>query len=76
MKLKIIFLAVGTLIVAYFGAKLYRSILVEGKLTELRTAHFVISYQGIYKEEAEDIATNLEKNYGRICRFPENSVIV
>jgi hypothetical protein len=66
MKVKIIFLVFGGLITTYFGVKTFRSISVVNKLTELRTNHFIISYQGIYKEEAQDIADNLEENFDRI----------
>ena len=65
-KLKIILLVFGGLIITYFGVKAFRSISVVDKLTELRTGHFVISYQGIYQEEAQEIAYNLEENYERI----------
>lgn len=65
-KLKVILLVFGGLIITYFGVKTFRGISVVDKLTELRTDHFVISYQGIYKEEAQDIADNLEENYDRI----------
>jgi len=65
-KLKIFLLVFGGLIITYFGVKTFRSISVVDKLTELRTDHFIISYQGIYKEEAQDIADNLEENYDRI----------
>jgi hypothetical protein len=65
-KLRIVFLVFGGLIIAYFGLKRFRSISAADKLTELRTSHFLITYQGIYKEEAQDIADNLEENYERI----------
>ncbi len=65
-KLKIILFVFGGLIITYFGVKAFRSFSVVDKLTELRTEHFVISYQGIYNEEAQDIADNLEQNYARI----------
>lgn len=65
-KLKIVFFVFGGLIIIYFGLRTFRNISVVSKLTELRTDHFVISYQGIYPEEAEDIAYNLEENYDRI----------
>ena len=65
-KLKIFLLVFGGLIITYFGVRTFRSISVVDKLTELRTDHFVISYQGIYKDEAQDIAHNLEENYDRI----------
>lgn len=65
-KLKILFFVFGALTITYFGVKTFRSISVVDKLTELRTDHFVIVYQGIYKEEAQDIADDLEENYDRI----------
>lgn len=64
--LKIILLAVGGLILIYFAAMAYRTVTVVDKLVELRTDHFVISYQRIYEEEAQDIADNLEDRYDRI----------
>ena len=65
-KLKILLFAFAVLIISYFGLMTFRSISVEDKLTELRTEHFIISYQGIYKGEAQAVADNLEKNYDRI----------
>jgi hypothetical protein len=64
--LKIFLLIFTGSIIIYVGAMAFRSITVEGNVTELRTDHFVISYQGIYQEEAQDIADNLEGNYSRI----------
>ena len=77
-KLKICSLIVGGLIITYFGVMVFRSISVADNLTELRTEHFIITYQGIYKEEAQDIADNLEKNYDRIrinLNDPDHDVI-
>ena len=65
-QLKILILIFGGLIIMYFGAMVFRSISVVDHQTELKTDHFVISYQGIYQEEARDIADNLEVNYDRI----------
>lgn len=65
-KLRIIVLVFGGVILSYFGAKIFRNVSVEDKVTELRTAHFAISYNGIYQREAQDIADNLEKQYDRI----------
>jgi hypothetical protein len=64
--LKIILFVLGGLIVAYFGVKTFRSISVVDTVTELRTNHFVVTYQGIRKEEARFIADNLEEDYDRI----------
>lgn len=65
-KLKIILLGLAGLIITCFGVKTIRSISVVDKLTELRTDHFVILYQGIYKAEAQKIADNLEEKYHTI----------
>jgi hypothetical protein len=65
-KIKIIVLLVAGLIIVYFGVKIFRSISVVGNLAVLRTDHFVISYHGIYQEEAQNVADNLEENYERI----------
>lgn len=65
-NLRIILLVFGGLIITYFGVRTFRSLSVVAKLTELKTDHFIISYHGIYKEEAQDVADNLEKNYNRI----------
>ena len=61
-----IVLVLAGLILAYFGAKMLRSASAVDRLTELKTDHFVITYQGIYKEEAQDVADNLEAHYDRI----------
>jgi hypothetical protein len=64
--LKIIFLIFGGLAIIYFGAKAFRHSSVVDKITEIKTEHFVISYHGIYEEEARQTAENLEAKYGRI----------
>ena len=77
-KLKAIILVFAGLILTYFGAKTFRSISVVDKLTELKTDHFVISYQGIYKEEAQDVADKLEEHYDRIranLNDPDHEII-
>ena len=65
-KLKFILLVFGALTILYFGAKVFRSISVVEKITQLKTDHFIISYHGIYEEEAQDIAKNLEDHYNSI----------
>ena len=77
-KLKYIVLVSAGLILVYFGAKMLRSASAVDKLTELKTKHFVITYQGIYKEEAQDVADNLEKHYDRIridLNGPDHEII-
>ena len=65
-KFKAIILIFGGLLLTYFAARTFRSISVVIELTELRTDHFAISYRGIHKEEAQNIADNLEEHYDRI----------
>ncbi|MBK8291915.1 MAG: hypothetical protein IPK96_14275 [Flammeovirgaceae bacterium] len=60
-KLKIFLLVFGGLIITYFGVKTFRSISVVDKLTELRTDHFIISYQGIYKRKHKTLLTIWKK---------------
>ena len=73
-----IVLVLAGFILAYFGAKMFRSASAVDRLTELKTDHFVITYQGIYKEEAQDIADNLEEHYDRIrvdLNDPDHEII-
>ena len=77
-KLKYISLVSAGLILVYFGAKMLRSASVVDEPTELRTDHFTISYQGIYKGEAQDVADNLEEHYDRIrldLNGPDHEII-
>lgn len=67
-KLKAFFLVLAGVMLVWLGAKTVRSISVVDEITELRTDHFVILYHGIYAEEAQRTAINLEENYGRITR--------
>jgi len=64
--LKTILLVFSALIVIYFTVKIFRSTSVVDGLTELQTPHFVISYQGIYEGEAQEVVDSLERNYDRI----------
>jgi len=65
-KLKYSVVIVAGLILVFFGAKIFRRASAVDSLTELKTKHFVITYQGIYKEEAQDVASSLEEHYDRI----------
>ena len=66
--LKIVSLVFGGAIIVYFGAMTFRKNSVVDKVTEFQTDHFIISYQGIYEEEAKAVANGLEANYDRIRR--------
>jgi hypothetical protein len=77
-KLKIVFIVLGGLVIIYFGASTFRNIFVVNKMTELKTDHFVISYQGIYEGEAQETAKKLEENYDRVrgnLNDPEHETI-
>ena len=77
-KLKIASSVLAGLIVIYLGAMTFRNISVVNKVTEFQTDHFVISYQGIYEEEAQAVADNLEANYDRIrsnLKDPEHETV-
>jgi hypothetical protein len=68
----------GGFILAWFAAKTFRNLSVVDKLTTITTDHFIISYQGIYHEEAKDVAVHLEESYGRIrenLNDPEHDII-
>jgi hypothetical protein len=54
------------LAITYFGLKIVRSFLVENELTNIKTKHFDISYKGIFREEANDLAKQLEDQYDKI----------
>lgn len=77
-KLKIVPCVFGGLIIIYLAAMTFRNISVVDKLTQFQTDHFVISYQGIYGEEAEAVANGLEANYDRIrgnLKDPEHETV-
>lgn len=65
-KVKTLLLIFGCLIIAYLGANALRRLTVVGKLTELKTTHFIISYRGIYEKDAHRVAMQLEENYSDI----------
>jgi len=63
---RIILFVLGLVILSYFGAKILRSFSVEDSSAELKTDHFRVSFQGIYKGEAQAVADSLESNFNRI----------
>ena len=67
-KLWIVIALIAVPILVYFGAGIVRNVSVEEDVTELKTDHFVLSYHGIYKDEAQAIADSLESNSERIRR--------
>lgn len=65
-KFKILLFAFVSLIAAYFGARTIRTISVVDKTIILKTDHFVISYHGIFTDDALTVANTLEESYARI----------
>lgn len=65
-KFKTILLVLAGFIVLFLALKTFRNISAVDKVTELKTSHFVISYHGIYDDEARDVAKRLEEDYDRI----------
>ena len=58
--------------------KTIRALGVVDALTEIKSEHFIITYHGIYKDEAEEVAMVLEANYERIrtnLKDPEHDII-
>jgi len=65
-KLRILFYVIILLILSFFGSKILRGLLVINELTQVKSDHFLITYHGIYEEEAEEVAAILENNYEQI----------
>ena len=66
------------ILLTFFALRWLRSISVVNNATELRTEHFLITYQGIYTDEAEQIANTLEENYDRIrtdLNDPDHNIV-
>ena len=77
-KLRILFYITVLLILLFFGTKTIRGLLVDDELAQVKTDNFLITYHGIYKEEAEDVAHTLENNYSRIRKDlndPDHGII-
>ncbi|PXY45229.1 DUF6055 domain-containing protein [Flavobacterium hydrophilum] len=64
-KKKFLVLILG-IIAVFFFSKMIRNFTVEQEIQTLKSEHFVISYGGIYKSDAEKISQNLEHNYSKI----------
>ena len=62
----VILLFFAGLVLTYFAAKTFRGISVEAGAAEITTKHFLISYSGIFKDEAQSVADSLESNYNRV----------
>ncbi len=77
-KIKFILFLFTGFFLCYFGVLIVRKMTVVDTVEELRNSHFIISYQGIYPKEAQDIADHLENNYSRIrdnLNDPEHDTI-
>lgn len=64
-KKKFLVIILG-IVAVFFISKMIRNFTVEQEIQNLKSEHFVISYSGIYKSDAEKISQNLENNYSKI----------
>ncbi|AXB56222.1 hypothetical protein [Flavobacterium fluviale] len=62
-RLLVILLAI---IAVFYFARTVRSFTVKQETRTLKSEHFIISYSGIYKSEAEKASIHLENNYAQI----------
>lgn len=62
-RLLVILLAI---IAVFYFSRTVRSFTVKQETRTLKSEHFIISYSGIYKSEAEKASTHLENNYSQI----------
>lgn len=62
-RLLVILLAI---IAVFYFARTVRTFTVKQETRTLKSEHFIISYSGIYKSEAEKASTHLENNYAQI----------
>ena len=62
-RLLVILLAI---IAVFYFARTVRTFTVKQETRTLKSEHFIISYSGIYKSEAEKASTHLENNYSQI----------
>lgn len=61
---RIFFLLLTGIILTYFTGKILRDLLVDQDRNQFATEHVLISYKGVYDDEAEDIGKVLDENYG------------
>jgi hypothetical protein len=71
-KYRLLVILLGIIVVFYF-ARTVRSFTVKQETQTLKSEHFIISYSGIYKSEAEKVSKHLEDHYTPI-RENQNDV--
>jgi len=54
------------IIAVFFFVRTIRSYTVKQETRTLKSEHFIVSYTGIYKSEAEKVNKHLEENYSKI----------
>ncbi|WP_343696464.1 hypothetical protein [Flavobacterium sp.] len=64
-KYKLLIILLGIAGVFYL-ARTIRTFTVKHKPQTLESEHFIISYNGIYKSQAEKLSEHLEGNYAQI----------
>lgn len=62
-RLLIILLAI---IAVFYFARTVRSFTVKQETRTIKSEHFIVSYSGVYKSEAEKVSQHLEDNYATI----------
>ena len=65
-KYKLLIILFGIIIGVFYVARTIRTFTVKHKAQTLESEHFIISYDGIYKSEAEKLSEHLESNYAEI----------
>ncbi|CAM3563995.1 hypothetical protein [Flavobacterium chungbukense] len=64
-KYRLLVILLGIIALFYF-ARATRSFTVKQETRTLQSEHFIVSYSGIYKSEAEKVSKHLEDNYATI----------
>ncbi|WET04853.1 hypothetical protein [Flavobacterium sp. YJ01] len=64
-KYRLLVILLGIIALFYF-ARAARSFTVKQETRTLQSEHFIVSYSGIYKSEAEKVSKHLEDNYATI----------
>lgn len=76
--LKISVISIFGLVALFFVLKAIRTFTIVDESTQIATDNFLITYKGIYNNEAEEIGRELEANYQRIraeLKDPEHEII-
>lgn len=64
-KYRLLVLLLG-IVVLFYLARTVRNFTVKQEIQTVKSEHFIVSYSGIYKSEAEKVSKHLEDNYAPI----------